>query len=278
MAGRGLRVALRSRKLVIGMVHVGATPGAPLYSGATTDQLAERAIEEARIYEREGLDAVLLENMFDLPYSPPGQLATTCLTTMTVVADRVRRSLPQSFPMGLQLLAAANREALAVAKVVNLDFIRVEGFVFGHLADEGWIDACAGPLLRYRKQLDAEDVAILADVKKKHSSHAMTADVSLAETIRAAEFFGADAAVITGKETGRAVTKWDLQEAASCMTKLPLVLGSGVGLRNIEGLWPLGSAFILGSDLKRNGDWREPVDEERVRRLMRTVACLRNHK
>ena len=25
---------------------------------------------------------------------------------------------------------------------------RAEGFVFGHVADEGWIDASAGPLLR----------------------------------------------------------------------------------------------------------------------------------
>lgn len=26
---------------------------------------------------------------------------------------------------------------------------RVEGFVFSHVADEGWIDSCAGELLRY---------------------------------------------------------------------------------------------------------------------------------
>lgn len=279
MAGRGLRAALRSpRKLIIGMVHVGATPGAPLHAGATTDQLAEGAIQEARIYEREGLDGVLIENMFDLPYSPPGELDTTCLVTMTAVADRVRRSLPRSTLMGIQLLAAANQEALAVAKITGLDFIRAEGFVFGHVADEGWINACAGPLLRYRKQVLAEDVLVMADVKKKHSAHAVTGDVSLSETIRAAEFFGADAVVLTGKETGRAVATWDLQEAAACATRLPLVLGSGVNLRNIGSLWSLGSAFIVGSDLKRNGDWRQPVEEERVRRFMRTVTCLRDRQ
>ena len=39
-------------------------------------------------------------------------------------------------------------EALAVASACGLQFIRVEGFVFGHVADEGYTNACAGDLLR----------------------------------------------------------------------------------------------------------------------------------
>ena len=52
-------------------------------------------------------------------------------------------------PSALQVLAAANRTALAVAKAAGLQFVRAEGFVFGHVADEGWVGACAGPLLRW---------------------------------------------------------------------------------------------------------------------------------
>ena len=52
---------------------------------------------------------------------------------------------------------------------LGYDLIRAEGFVFGHVADEGWIDGCAGPLLRYRKMIGADRVAVLADIKKKHS-------------------------------------------------------------------------------------------------------------
>lgn len=50
----------------------------------------------------------------------------------------------------------------------GLDFIRVEGFVFSHVADEGIINACAGNLLRYRKLIGAENIQIFADIKKKH--------------------------------------------------------------------------------------------------------------
>jgi len=52
--------------------------------------------------------------------------------------------------------------------IAGLDFIRCEGFVFSHIGDEGWIDAEAGSLLRYRKMIDAENVLIFTDIKKKH--------------------------------------------------------------------------------------------------------------
>lgn len=67
-----------------------------------------------------------------------------------------------------QILAGGNQEALAVSKACGLQFIRAECFVFSHIADEGLMNACAGPLLRYRKAIDAEEVLIFTDVKKKH--------------------------------------------------------------------------------------------------------------
>ena len=65
-------------------------------------------------------------------------------------------------------IEGANKEALAVAMATGGSFIRAEGFIFSHVADEGWMDACASELLRYRRSIGAEDVAILTDIKKKH--------------------------------------------------------------------------------------------------------------
>lgn len=59
-------------------------------------------------------------------------------------------------------------EALAIAKACNLNFVRTEGFVFSHIGDEGFTDANAGELLRYRKRIDAENVLVFTDIKKKH--------------------------------------------------------------------------------------------------------------
>ena len=65
-------------------------------------------------------------------------------------------------------LQGANKEAVAVAQAVEADFVRVEGFVFSHVGDEGWMDSCAGDLLRYRKAIGADDILIFTDIKKKH--------------------------------------------------------------------------------------------------------------
>jgi len=45
----------------------------------------------------------------------------------------------------------------------------------------GWIDACAGPLLRYRRQIGGSNIAVFCDIKKKHSAHAVTQDVDIAQ-------------------------------------------------------------------------------------------------
>ena len=66
------------------------------------------------------------------------------------------------------LLLGGNREALAVANASDADFVRVEGFVFSHVGDEGWTDSCAGELLRYRKNIGAQHISVWTDIKKKH--------------------------------------------------------------------------------------------------------------
>lgn len=134
--------------------------------------------------------------MHDIPYVQA--VGPETVATMSRLSCEVKQILPKT-PCGIQILASANKQALAVAKASNLQFIRAEGYVFAHVADEGFTDACAGDILRYRKQIDADDVLVLTDLKKKHSSHSITSDVSLLETVHAAEFFLSDGVIVTGK-------------------------------------------------------------------------------
>lgn len=138
---------------------------------------------------------MLIENMHDIPYVQ--NIGNEIVAAMTRVSIEAKQIL-QKTPCGIQVLASGNCEALAIAKATGLQFIRAEGFVFAHVADEGITDACAGQLLRYRKQIDADNVLILTDLKKKHSSHAITNDVSLLETVHSAEFFATDGVILTG--------------------------------------------------------------------------------
>ena len=155
-------------------------------------------------------------------------------------------------------MAAANREAVAVALACGAAFVRVEGYVFAHVADEGIIESDAGELLRYREQIGAAHVKVFADIKKKHSSHAITADVDLVETARAAEFAMADGVIVTGTSTGRA-TDADEVQSVSQAVGIPVFVGSGITPENI-GMYPSADGFIVGSSVKRDGHWGNAID------------------
>src|SRR5687767_15902839 len=108
---------------------------------------------------------------------------------MTGIAAEVKHEC--GLPAGVQLLAGVNIEAMAVGHAAGLDFIRAEGYAYAHVADEGLIQASAAKLLRYRRMIRATRVQVWADVKKKHSAHAITADVNLGATAHTVEFMGA---------------------------------------------------------------------------------------
>lgn len=260
----------RAKKVVVGMIHTGASPGTPA-SGGAVQSLVDAAVREAQVYREAGVDAVMIENMHDVPYLK-GAVGPEVTATMTRIALAVREAF--AGPVGIQILAAANREALAVAHIAGLNFIRVEGFVFAHVADEGIIESCAAELLRYRKIIGAERVKIWADIKKKHSAHAITADVGIADTAHAAEFMRADAIIITGGMTGAAPSVDDIR-AARAGTSLPVYLGSGITPENLAAFWPLADGFIVGSFFKRGGDWRNPPDPRRIRAFLGSANRIR---
>lgn len=258
-------------KAIIGMIHVGALPGTPR-NALPVPQIVEQAAAEARQLYEAGVDGLLIENMHDVPYLVGG-VGPEIIGAMTAVGLAVRAAAP--LPLGVQILAAANREALAVALACGAAFVRVENFAYAHVADEGLMPTAeAGPLLRYRRQIGADAVQIFADVKKKHASHALTADVSLAEATRTTEFFGADAIVVTGFATGQPTAEADVL-AARRATELPICIGSGVTPETLPALWPHAQAFIVGSSLKRAGVWSNALDAGRVQRLMGVVEALR---
>ena len=249
---------------LIGMVHIGALPGtprAPLVPDV--DVLAERAAAEAMKLEQSGFHAVMIENMHDVPYLK-GQVGAEVVAAMTVIGVAVTCAV--DIPCGIQILAAANKEAIAVAMACGMRFVRAEGFVFAQVADEGMIDGCAGELLRYRKAIGAERVQVWADIRKKHCSHAITADVDIAGCARAAEFCGADAVIVTGPHTGEPAAEDDLCAVRNAVA-LPVVVGSGVTAENIPISLEHVDGVIVGTSIKEGCDWRRPVDPEKARAL-----------
>jgi len=260
----------KKEKVIIGMVHIQALPGTPRHS-KSMKEIISKAVEEAKLFENAGFDAVLLENMHDIPYLNRN-VGPEIVASMTAIACEIKNNI--SLPVGVQILSGANKQALAVAKAANLDFIRAEGFVFSHISDEGLMNSDAGELLRYRQQIDAQNILIFTDIQKKHSSHHLTSDISITEFAKAAEFFLSDGIVLTGTVTGRPADTIELK-AVKKEINLPVLIGSGISEKNISSYWNFADGFIVGSYFKDKGYWENPISKERVTKFMKNINSLR---
>jgi membrane complex biogenesis BtpA family protein len=265
------RRLFKTPKPVIGMIHLGALPGTPA-SKMSLAEIEKQAVREAKALRDAGVHGLMIENMHDTPYLR-GRVGPEIAAAMAIIGRAVK--VTAKLPCGVQILAGANLEAMAVAHAAGLDFIRAEGFAFAHVADEGFIQSSAAELLRFRRSIGAERVQVWVDVKKKHSSHAITADVDIGETAHAVEFMRGDAVIVTGLVTGDAPQAADVL-AVKKKTRLPVYLGSGVTAANLEQFFLAADGFIVGSEFKRDGHWANTVDAKRVERFMAAHRKLRS--
>ncbi|MEM0471273.1 MAG: BtpA/SgcQ family protein [Sulfolobales archaeon] len=261
-------------KAIIGMVHLLPLPGSPAYEGWPMDTVIERAVREARIYEENEVDGVIVENMWDLPYysgwerTPPEEIAA-----QAVAAREVVKSV--SIPVGITVIHNGTRAALGIAKAAGAKFIRVCLYTGATVWDTGEIDhGVAANLFRLRKSLMAEDIKFFADVVKKHSK--VFPGIDLATHIMWSDFYLADAVIVTGKMTGDPPSVEDVKLAKEIAGDMPVLIGSGLNPDNAEKLLRYADGAIVGTYFKINGIAQNPVDPERVRRLMSVVKRLRS--
>lgn len=254
-------------KFLAAMVAVLPLPGSPLYDGDDRKVL-DQALADLDVYRKAGVDSIIFENDHDLPYiQPPLDEKGVALMARIVKEARARFE----GPIGVQMLEAANITSLEIAAEADLDYIRVEAFVFAHVGGSGIINGSAGKILRRRKELQAERIKVFADVKKKHGSHSLTIDLDIKDEIMQAEFFLADGVIVTSQFTGTNPDKEDLRKAKS-VTSLPVLVGSGMTAENIRAYLPLADGFIVGSFFRRGGKFLEKLEPERLDGFMKVFV------
>ena len=259
-------------KFLAAMIAVLPLPGSPLYDG-DDQKVINQALADLEVYKKAGVDSVLFENDHDLPYIQP-PLDEKGILLMTKIVNEARARFDG--PIGIQMLEAANITSLEIAAEADLDYIRVEAFVFAHVGGSGIINGSAGKILRRRKELKAEHIQVFADVKKKHGSHSLTIDLDIRDEIMQAEFFLVDGVIVTSQFTGVNPDKNDLIKAKSA-TKLPVLIGSGMTAENIQEYLPLADGFIVGSYFRKDGKFLEKLEPERLNKFMKVfVSAIKN--
>ena len=247
-------------KPIIGVLHVGPSPGVP---GARAVHCAvDRTVAEARLLIEHGVDGLLVENMHDMPAVEEAEAGPEVAAFLTRAAVAVKRHAGRRMPVGVRAMGGANRTALAVAVAASCDFVRVDGWA----EDPG----AAGALLRYRHALGAGDLPILADLRPGHADDCPALVASATEN-------QADGFAVLGPGRGEPPAP-DCLESVIRATDLPVLAGGGLDSTNLLDFVDLADGFLVGSGLKEGANWWAPVCEQRVRALVGAVEYARGQE
>jgi uncharacterized protein len=190
---------------------------------------------------------------------------------MAVVIGEIRRGV--SLPLGVNVLRSDALSALAIAAATGARFVRVNVHVGAVVADQGLLQSNAHDTLRYRRLLGA-DVKILADVQAKHG--VPLAPVPIEQEARDCVNRGlADGLVVSGAATGEPTPMGDIKRVRGAVPDVPLLVGSGVTAETVAELLSIADGVIVGTAVKRDGRLANPVDPERVHRLVEAARAAR---
>jgi membrane complex biogenesis BtpA family protein len=267
-----LRDLFTEQKPVIGVIHLPPLPGSPRYSGEPMAKIYAAGARDARTLAEGGIDGIIVENASDLPFSRPEDIGPETVAALTAACLEIRAAV--DIPIGVTCVANGVMPALAVAKAAGAQWVRANQWVNAYVANEGFLDGPAPKAMRYRRAIDANDVRIFADVHVKFGAHAITADRSIDEQARDAEWFDADVLIATGTRTGSPTQPGEVQQVRAGTT-LPVIVGSGLDPDQVPALFSVADGAIIGQWLKHDGQWWNSVDPDRVERLMKAVASSR---
>lgn len=257
-------------KPIIGMIHLLPMPGAPGYDH-DVDTIIERALDDAEKLEEGGVDGLIVENMWNIPYFVGSDIPPETISVQSVAARKVVEKV--DMPVGANVIHNAGRGDLAVALASGADFMRICLLTGAQVWDTGEFDSgIAAELTRLRKYFDAEDIHIFADIDKKHSQIFPGIDIKTHAIW--SEYYLADALIVTGEMTGSPAIVEDV-EAVREVSDRPILMGSGMNKDNVPKFLKYADGAIVGTTFKESGITENPVDTERVKEFMSAVEDMR---
>lgn len=257
---------------LIAALHLPPLPGSGHPVARSIDEIIDYARRNAEAAFNNGIDALYIQDLSDYPIDREVEPYT--IASMAAIGYALRGAFPDKV-LGICLMEHGAKEPLGIARAIEAHLVRLKVYVGAMVKAEGILEGCASEAIRYRAQIGAEGVAILADIYDRTSMP--LAPLPLVETARHAVTFGrADGLILTGQSFDESLEM--LAQVRAVDLGVPLFLGGGANEGNISRALKVADGVIVSSALKDTTGWSRAAlasewSEDRIRAF---VAAAQN--
>jgi len=262
------------RKPIISMLHLASLPGQPGF--ISIEHVLAEAKRDLIPLQQGGVNGLLVEN-----WKEDSNTIETKPQTAIGMFQVIQQLKPFiSVPFGINVLNNDYTAAFWIASETQASFVELDVFIDHVRSNFEYSEI--GKLHPFEIKVDIADVArkrakfglaktpLLVFIQPKHYlmlDENKTVEQSANEAVEA----GADGLLVT-KATGVAPEIDRIRNTKKGLKNpVPVGIGSGFTAENAPDFMPVVDFVVVGSALKFNGEVNNPVDLERVKKLMAIV-------
>ncbi len=270
MSKKWLKDVYGAEKPIVAMCHLDALPGDPRYDRQKGMQyVIDRAHANLKALQDGGVDAVMFSNEFSLPYQTKVDAITSMAMARIIgeLMDEIR------IPFGVNVLWDA-KSSCELAVATGARFVR-EIFTGAYASDFGIWDTDCGNTVRRRNAVGGENVRLMYNILPEASVY--IAERSIEDIAKTTVFnCQPDVICVSGRTAGAKTDTSILKRVVEAIPDTPVFANTGVRVETISEQLSVADGAVVGTAFKRNGDFFDMVDPEKVRVFMDAVMAVRS--
>lgn len=253
----------KTKKPIIGMLHIQALPGDPAYNrNSSMRAVVEQAKEDLRALQDGGVDGILFSNEYSLPYQRKVDFVTPA--SMARVIGELMNEI--KVPFGVDCISDG-LATIELAAAVDADFVRGT-FCGAYVGDGGFYNNDFANLLRRKAALGLDNLKMLYFLNPESDINLDTR--SLPDIAKSIIFKAKpDGLCVSASSAGSEVNSELMLSIKKVSNETAVICNTGCRIENIEEKLSNSDAACVGTTFKFNGDFYQRVDVQRVKPLWR---------
>jgi len=252
-------------KPVIGMCHLLALPGDPMYDKTEgMEKIIECAIQDVISLQDGGVDAILFSNEFSMPYQTTVEPIT--IAAMARIIGEIKHAI--KIPFGVDCLFDPIA-TIDLAAVTDAVFIR-EVMSGVYASEMGLWNTDLGKTTRHLHNRGLADLKVFNNVMPEFAKYIVERDI--AEIITSTLFVSKpDVICVSGLTAGRNPGMEVLKKIKNLQLDTLLFCNTGCTKDNAKEILKVADGVIVGTTFKADGKFENAIDVNRVKEFMWVV-------